>query len=324
MKEFPRANQVSAAAVTPRVQAPVMSMAATSQAHHPQPTAPATSAAAEAIKHSVDLTHSDTPAAPRRRAHKSTQTPRTAVPNSSLPSTAPPKFRIPTRKDRGKAREAVSDVPDDVPDDHDGEETEAVARTSNQGTEALIPTKRRRLLEQTHFSPGFSPAASALYPAIPAAPETPPRSTEEDPLKPLLLAYRAASSRRAADITIALKHRSERQEQIQSFGRWSKFCRSPEAARLDLLRALDDCVAADREILRIVKAELEGTLGLRERVGAIVDHAQDQVFEGKRAQRKIDNTRGTWGWVVLGRVMRVVGMVVFAVILGALGKRLLC
>lgn len=195
-------------------------------------------------------------------------------------------------------------------------------RPSERDTEALIPTKRRRLLEQTHFSPGFSPAASALYPAIPTA--TDPPTTEGDALKPLLLAYRAASSRRAADITIALKHRSERQEQIQSFGRWSKFCRSPEAARLDLLRALDDCVAADREILRIVKAELEGTLGLREQVGVIVDGAQDQVLEEKTRRKMVVSRGGTWGWVVLGRVMRVVGMVAFAVILGALGKRLLC
>ena len=194
-------------------------------------------------------------------------------------------------------------------------------RLSERDTEALIPTKRRRLLEQTHFSPAFSPAASALYPAIPATTDSPP--TKEDALKPLLLAYRAASSRRAADITIALKHRSERQEQIQTFGKWSKFCRSPEAARLDLLRSLDDCVAADREILRIVKAELEGTLELREQVGVIVDDAQDQVFE-KTGQRMVSSRGGTWWWVVFGRVMRVVGMVVFAVILGALGKRLLC
>ena len=87
-----------------------------------------------------------------------------------------------------------------------------------------------------------------------------------------MAAFRTSQSRRAADITIALKHRTESQEMISTHERWSHFSRGPEIARLDLLRTLDDAVAADREILRIVTQELRDTLRAREAVGAIVDH----------------------------------------------------
>ncbi|KAF8532840.1 hypothetical protein BDD12DRAFT_540529 [Trichophaea hybrida] len=176
-------------------------------------------------------------------------------------------------------------------------------------------SKKRKLA-----SPPSAPAASSRFPHLPSLPSLalsppppPPPKPTPDPLTLAVAAYRTTQSRRAADITIALKHRSESQEMILTHERWSHFSRGPEIARLDLLRTLDDAIAADREILRIVAQELRDTLEARERVGGIVDRDVEERAEklvAVQPVRRVVGRRRGWGWGWM--LKRLVGLMLLA------------
>jgi hypothetical protein len=146
-----------------------------------------------------------------------------------------------------------------------------------------------------------------------APPPPPPPPKEKDPLTLLLSAYRGNQSRRAADITIAFKRREQSQEMLTSFANWKGFCKSEESARLDLLRAMDDAVAADREILRILKRELEEVLDVREKVGCEVDREVQEVAGGKRGKRVIGRPKRPWFYGVGALVRKVLVLVMLVV-----------
>ena len=103
---------------------------------------------------------------------------------------------------------------------------------------------------------------------------------------------------------------------ISTHERWAEFSRGPESARLDLLRAMDDAVQADREILRVIAAELRDTLEARERLGGIVDAELTGELTGKAeltGRKRIVGRRKGWSWGTRTMLVWVLVVVVFAV-----------
>jgi len=107
---------------------------------------------------------------------------------------------------------------------------------------------------------------------------------------------------------------------ISTHERWSQFSRGPEIARLDLLRTLDDAIAADREILRVVTQELRDTLEARVRVGGIVDREVDERAEKlvAVAPRRVVGRQRRWG--VVGVVKRLVMLMMLAGAVWVVGR----
>lgn len=177
-------------------------------------------------------------------------------------------------------------------------------------------SKKRKLAAPAHN------AGDTRFPHLPsvpslalAPPAPPPPKPQPDALALTIASYRTSQSRRAADITIALKHRSESQEMIGTHDRWSQFSRGPEIAKLDLLRTLDSAIAADREILRILTQELKDTLAARELVGGIVDgDVQERVEKFTTGPRRIiGRPKKKWSiWTFLGKVIMVLALLAAA------------
>jgi len=145
------------------------------------------------------------------------------------------------------------------------------------------------------------PVLSSRLPHLPLPPPLPNPAAVPvvDPLAATVATYISTTTRRAADITIALKRRTQSYEMISTHERWAGFSRGPESARLDLLKAMDDAVQADREILRVIAAELRDTLDARERLGGIVDAeltGEGAVKIDATARRRVVGRRKGWSW----------------------------
>ncbi|KAI5850973.1 hypothetical protein BZA05DRAFT_474281 [Tricharina praecox] len=168
-------------------------------------------------------------------------------------------------------------------------------------------SKKRKLARPPAASAG-APFHAARFPHLPAPPPAASASAAAaviDPLAATVATYISTTTRRAADITIALKRRAQSYEMIATHERWAEFARGPESARLDLLRAMDDAVQADREIIRVIAAELRDTIEARERLGGIVD--RELTGEGKgmgvamakgegAVRKRVVGRRRGWGW----------------------------
>jgi hypothetical protein len=195
------------------------------------------------------------------------------------------------------------------------------AREARAAREPRETPQAQQSKKRKHAAPAHN-AENTRFPHLPsvpsfalAPPAPPPPKPQPDALALTIASYRTSQSRRAADITIALKHRSESQEMIGTHDRWSQFSRGPEVAKLDLLRALDRAIAADREILRILTQELKDTLAARELVGGIVDGDVEERVEkltiGPR--RIIGRPKKKWSiWAFLGKVIMVLALLAAA------------
>jgi hypothetical protein len=104
---------------------------------------------------------------------------------------------------------------------------------------------------------------------------------------------------------------------VASYANWKGFCKSEESARLDLLRAMDDAVAADREILRILMAELKELVEVRGSVGEVVDTAvEEEVVGGRKGKRVVGRPKRPW-FSGLGTLIRRVIMLLMLVVAAA-------
>lgn len=81
-----------------------------------------------------------------------------------------------------------------------------------------------------------------------------------------------------------------------------------------MLRTLDDAVAADREILRVLTVELRDTLAARDRIGGAVDK-EVEARGGKLETRRRIVGRRRRRWNVGMVVNRVVSTLVLALLL---------
>ncbi|KAI5814612.1 hypothetical protein BZA77DRAFT_318168 [Pyronema omphalodes] len=189
---------------------------------------------------------------------------------------------------------------------------EARAAQDPRETPQAQQSKKRKLAAPVHN------AENTRFPHLPsvpsfalAPPAPPPPRPQPDALSLAIASYRTSQSRRAVDMTIALKHRSESQEMIGTHDRWSQFSRGPEVAKLDLLRTLDRSIAADREILRILTQELKDTLAARELVGSLVDADVEERVEKLTTgpKRIIGRPKKKWSfWAFLGKVIMILAL----------------